>query len=109
MLIGTFGFAALSLACMLAAILFILHDIMSSKRSNPRIPTLISAVGAILYGFFLSQMDIATNKESLFPLFAFLLCAAVAKITYKVQQKEKLKNFYRECSAARAESPVIYE
>lgn len=106
MLIGTMGFASLSLACMLAAILFILHDILSDKRSNPRIPALISVIGAILYGFFLRQTDIANDIMYVFPLIGFLLCAVCAKVIYKVQQKEKLNEFYRAYSAARAESQV---
>ena len=102
----TLGFATLSMVCMLAAILFILRDILSDKRSNPRIPALISVVGAILYGFFLRQADIANDMMYVFPLIGFLLCAVCAKVIYKVQQKVKLNEFYRACSLARAESQV---
>lgn len=100
MLNGT-SFAALSLVCMLASILYILFD----RSGNHRIPTRISVIGAIFYGIFLSCMDIATNQEYLFPLFAFAFCTFVANGKYKMMKremvKEKLDVFKRECIEAR--------
>lgn len=86
MLNGTI-FAALSLVCMLASILYILFD----KSGSHRIPTLISVIGSIFYGVFLCCMDIATNQEYLFPLFAFAFCTFVANEKYKMMKREMVK------------------